>query len=146
MTQSITRLEPRDRTGSRTWNIFVAGGTGAIGRRVLPLLVEAGHQVTAVGRTPERRGELAKLGARPADTNLFDLASVRRSLGDAEVIINLATAVPPGFRVLIPRAWREMDRVRREVSANLVAAAIAGGRVERLVQEAFAPIYPDRGD
>ena len=43
--------------------IFIAGATGVIGRRVVPLLLAAGHQITAVGRTPEKRAVLERMGA-----------------------------------------------------------------------------------
>lgn len=126
--------------------IFVAGATGVVGRRVVPALVEAGHDVRAVGRTPEKRRRLDELGARAVEVDLFDAAAVRRAVGDANVIINLATAVPPaGIRMMLRRSWREMDRVRRHVSANLVDAALSG-EVRRVVQESFAPIYADGGD
>jgi 2-alkyl-3-oxoalkanoate reductase len=126
--------------------VFVTGATGALGRWAVPLLVEQGHDVTAVGRTPAKRGALERMGARPVEVDLFDAAAVRRAIGRAEGIVNLATAVPPGFRSFLPWAWRPMDRIRRQVSANLVAAALAGDSVQRLVQESFAPVYADAGD
>jgi 2-alkyl-3-oxoalkanoate reductase len=127
--------------------IFVAGATGVIGSRVVPLLVAGGHEVTAVGRTPEKRALLARVGAHGVDVDLFDAPAVRRAVAGHDAIVNLATAVPsPAWRALLPRAWRGMDRVRREVSANLVDGALAARTVTRLVQESFAPIYPDSGD
>ena len=126
--------------------VFVTGATGVLGCRAVPLLVELGHDVTAVGRTPEKRRMLERLGARPVEVDLFDRAAVRRAVGGAEAIYNLATAVPPGFRSLLPWAWRPMDRIRRRVSANLVDAALAGDSVRRFLQEAFAPIYVDGGE
>jgi nucleoside-diphosphate-sugar epimerase len=126
--------------------IFVAGATGVVGRRTIPLLVEAGHEVTAVGRTAGKRQLLERLGARAVATDLFDPAAVRVAAQGAEAIVNLATAVPPGFRGLLPWSWHEMDRIRRQISANLVDGALAGGTVRRIVQEAFAPIYADAGD
>lgn len=127
--------------------IFVAGATGVIGTRALPLLVSAGHDVTAVGRTPDKRALLERLGARAVMVDLFDPLAVHRAVAGHETIINLATAVPsPVWRGLLPGAWHGMDRVRRQVSANLVEAAIASGTAKRIVQESFAPIYPDSGD
>lgn len=127
--------------------IFVAGATGAIGRRAVPLLLEAGHQVTAAGRNPAKLDQLERLGARADPVDLFDPAAVRRAVDGAESIINLATAVPPpGPRMFLPWAWRAMDRVRRQASRNLVEAALAGGTVQRLVQESFAPVYAAAGD
>ena len=62
------------------------------------------------------------------------------------MVINLATHMPASiFRMMLPGAWHENDRVRRDGSANLAAAAVATG-VQRLVQESFAPIYLDQGD
>lgn len=127
--------------------IFVAGATGVIGTRALPLLVSAGHDVTAVGRTPGKRALLERLGARAVTVDLFDPLAVHRAVAGHDTIINLATAVPsPVWRGLLPGAWHEMDRVRRQVSANLVEAAIASGTAKRIIQESFAPIYPDSGD
>jgi 2-alkyl-3-oxoalkanoate reductase len=105
------------------------------------------HEVTGVGRTPGKRALLERAGARGVDVDLFDAPAVRRAVAGHDVIVNLATAVPsPAWRALIPGAWRAMDRVRREVSANLVEGALASGTVTRFVQESFAPIYPDSGD
>ncbi|HET7189121.1 MAG TPA: NAD-dependent epimerase/dehydratase family protein [Gemmatimonadaceae bacterium] len=127
--------------------IFVAGATGVIGARAIPLLVAAGHDVTAVGRTPDKRALLERLGARAVTVDLFDPGAVHRAVVGYDTIVNLATAVPaPVWRGLLPGAWREMDRVRRLVSANLVEAAIAAGTAKRFIQESFAPIYADSGD
>jgi nucleoside-diphosphate-sugar epimerase len=126
--------------------IFVAGATGVLGRRAVALLLQAGHEVTAVGRTPEKRQLLDRLGARAIGVDLFDPAAVRRAVRGAEVICNLATAVPPGIRGLLLWSWRAMDRIRRQVSANLVDAALATDTAQRVVQESFAPIYADAGD
>ena len=46
--------------------VFVAGGTGVVGRNLIPVLVTAGHQVTATTRTQARTGQLRALGAAPA--------------------------------------------------------------------------------
>lgn len=117
-----------------------------MGRRVVPTLVEAGHDVSAVGRTAEKRRWLEEVGARAVEVDLFDAAAVRNAVDDAEVVINLTTAVPPaGIRMMLPWSWREMDRVRRHVSANLVDAAVSAD-VRRVIQESFAPIYADGGD
>jgi nucleoside-diphosphate-sugar epimerase len=126
--------------------VFVAGGTGVVGRRAVPLLVRAGHEVTAVARTAEKAAVLQKAGARPAAVDLFDADGVRRAVAGHDVVVNLATHIPRSFtRMLLPGAWRENDRIRREASAILADAAMAGG-ASRYVQESFAPMYPDRGD
>ncbi len=61
--------------------VFVAGATGVIGRRLLPMLVEAGHEVTAMTRRADRAGALREAGAAPAVADVFDAdgPDVRRS-------------------------------------------------------------------
>ena len=118
-----------------------------IGRRAIPPMLAAGHQVTAAGRDPAKLRELERAGARAAAVDLFDPVAVRRAVEGVEVLCNLATAVPPtGPGMLLPRAWRPMARVRREVSRNLLDAALAGETVRRFIQESFAPIYAAAGD
>jgi 2-alkyl-3-oxoalkanoate reductase len=125
--------------------IFVTGATGVVGRRAVPLLVRAGHAVTAVARTPEKAAAMERAGARPALVDLFDADGVRRALAGHDAVINLATHIPRSTtRMMLPWAWRENDRIRREASAILVDAALAAG-VSRFVQESFAPMYPDCG-
>ena len=125
--------------------VFVTGATGVVGRRAVPLLIAAGHEVTAVARSAEKAKALSSAGASPIVVDLFDADAVRRAVAGQDAVINLATAVPPSSRALMRSAWKEMDRIRRDASAILVDAALAGG-VRCFVQEAFAPIYADNGD
>src|SRR5919206_1815201 len=107
--------------------IFVTGATGVIGKRVVPQLIAAGHQVTAVGRTPEKRALLARQGATVVDVDLFDRTALHSVIGGHEVVINLATSIPPSSRTFLPGAWRENDRIRRVASQRITEAAAAGG-------------------
>jgi nucleoside-diphosphate-sugar epimerase len=126
--------------------ILVIGATGILGRRVVPLLLSGGHEVTAGGRSSERLASLAALGARSVPLDVLDRDGVTRAARGHDAIVNLATRVPgTGPRAFLPGAWRAMDRVRRDGSAIVADAAIAGG-VARVVQESFAGIYPDGGD
>jgi nucleoside-diphosphate-sugar epimerase len=125
--------------------IFVTGATGVIGRRVIPLLVGAGHEVTAIGRTPEKRAALGRMGATPVEVDILASAGLRQALAGQDTVINLATHIPPATRMLLPGAWRENDRIRAIASANLVDAALAAG-VRRFIQESFALTYPDSRD
>ena len=125
--------------------IFIAGATGVIGRRVTPLLLAAGHQVSAVGRTPEKCAALERMGAVARQVDLFDGDRVRQVVAGHDAVINLTTHIPTFARIVLPGAWRENDRIRRIVSVNLAEAAKAGG-ARRFIQESFAPIYPDSGD
>lgn len=126
--------------------IFVTGATGVVGKRLIPQLVADDHEVTAVGRTEKKRLNLELKGAFAVDVNLFDAAAVRRAVSGHDVVINLATHIPPGsLRMLVPGAFRENDRIRKEASRILMEASLYGG-VERFIQESFAPVYPDSGD
>lgn len=125
--------------------IFVTGATGVIGRRLIPLLARARHDVTAVARSAEQAARLAHQGAAPTHIDLFDPNSVVHAVARHDVIVNLATHIPPASKAFLPGAWRENNRVRREVSRNLIDAALAAG-VTRFIQESFAGIYPDGGD
>jgi nucleoside-diphosphate-sugar epimerase len=126
--------------------VFVTGATGVIGRRLVPILRAAAHEVTAVARSPIGRAELQRSGATAVEVDLFDRDALVRAVAGHDAVINVATHIPHStFRIFLPSAWRENDRLRRDASANLVDACIAGG-VARFIQESFAPVYPDRGD
>ncbi|HEX3160900.1 MAG TPA: NAD(P)H-binding protein [Gemmatimonadaceae bacterium] len=125
--------------------IFITGATGVIGRRAVPLLVAGGHRVTAVGRSPAKRDALRRAGAEAVEIDLFDADRVRHAVIGHDVVINLATHIPPSAtRMMMRWEWRENHRLRREASAILADAALAAG-VERFVQESFAPVYADAG-
>lgn len=126
--------------------IVMTGATGVVGVRAIPLLVAAGHSVTAIGRSPEKRQFLESLGARAVELDMFDRAAAERALAGHAVVINLATHMPATtFKMMLPWSWRENDHVRREGSATLVDAALAAG-VKRFIQESFAPVYEGDAD
>jgi nucleoside-diphosphate-sugar epimerase len=125
--------------------LFLTGATGVIGRRAVPALVAAGHEVTAVGRTPEKRAAIEQAGARAVAADLFDAEAVAAAVAGHDAVINLATAIPPASKAIRASAWRMNDRIRREASRNLVDAAVAAG-ASRYVQESFAPMYAGAGE
>lgn len=126
--------------------VFVSGATGVIGRRAIPRMLAAGHQVTAAGRSPSRLAVLEAAGARTISLDLFDRQAVERALAGHDTVVNLATHIPRSSTgMMLPWAWRENDRVRRVGARILADAALAAGAA-RFVQESFAPIYPDSGD
>jgi nucleoside-diphosphate-sugar epimerase len=125
--------------------LFVAGATGILGRRAVPLLIEAGHEVTGVARSAEKAAWLERVGARAARADLFDPAALTRAADGHEGVLNLATHIPPPSKMMLPGAWKENERIRREASRNLVDAALAAG-AERYLQESITFLYEDRGD
>jgi nucleoside-diphosphate-sugar epimerase len=124
--------------------VFVTGGTGAIGGHAVPALITAGHEVTALARTPEKAARLTRQGATPVTVSLFDRSSLTEAFSDYDAVVNLASAIPPTRRFMSSRAWTENERVRVEGSAAVVAAAIEAG-INRLVQESVSMLYPDHG-
>src|SRR5437762_6331749 len=125
--------------------LSLAGATGVLGRRFVPQLVHAGHQVTGAARTPSNQAMLERMGAASASVDLFAPATLAHAVRGHEAVVNLATHVPPSSRAFFPGAWRETDRIRRIGAVNLMNAALAGGAT-RFIQESFAPIYPDQGE
>jgi nucleoside-diphosphate-sugar epimerase len=125
--------------------VFVAGGTGQVGRRTVRGLLAAGHDVTVLARTAGSSGILRQLGAVPVTASLFDADALRRAVAGHDVVLNLATHIPVGSAAVRPGAWREDDRIRTEGSRTLVDAALHHD-VGRFVQEAVAFVYPDFGD
>src|SRR5687768_9427095 len=75
--------------------VFVAGGTGALGRRLVPQLVARGHEVTATTHNPGKVGELQVLGARPVVVDGLDGAGVGQAVAEAqpEAIVHQMTAL-----------------------------------------------------
>ena len=73
--------------------VFVAGGSGAVGRQMIPQLVDAGHMVVALTRRVEKTAQLRELGAQPIVGDVFDrdrlAAIVRHATPDA--IVNQLT-------------------------------------------------------
>jgi 2-alkyl-3-oxoalkanoate reductase len=127
-------------------NVFLTGATGVMGRRVVPLLLAQGHEVTVATRRNGRRPSPWGADVRTTPADLFDPATLASALRGQDAVINLATHMPPSSaRMLFRPAWRENDQIRREGSRNLVQAALERG-VGRLIQESFAPVYPDRGE
>jgi nucleoside-diphosphate-sugar epimerase len=71
---------------------------------------------------------------------------VGRAVQGQDVVVNLATHMPAStFRMMLPGAFHENDRIRKESSAIIAEAAAEAG-VGRLIQESFAPVYDDGGD
>ena len=92
--------------------VFVAGATGVLGRRAVPLLVGAGHDVTALARTEERAGLLLALGARPVMVDLFDPDALRGRGGGFRRGVQPGHPHPGPESYGRPGAWASNDRIR----------------------------------
>jgi nucleoside-diphosphate-sugar epimerase len=125
--------------------VFVAGATGVVGSRAVPLLLHAGHRVTAIARTPEKTTALQAAGATPVTVSLFEPQPLIDAAAGHDAVINLATHIPELARAARSSAWAENDRIRTEGARNLVDAALAAG-ASRYVQESVCFFYADGGD
>src|SRR4051812_23548428 len=124
--------------------VFVTGGTGAIGRFVIPALVGGGHEVAALARDDDKAGGLAGQGARPVRVSLFDVGELTEAFAGHDVVANLATAIPPTKDALKASAWETNTRIRTKGSAAVTDAALASG-VRQLIQESISFTYGDGG-
>jgi nucleoside-diphosphate-sugar epimerase len=115
--------------------VLVAGATGVIGRRLVPLLLDAGHEVAGTTRRPERAESLTKLGARPIVVDAFDAAALAAAVADErpDVIVQQLTD-------LSAEDFHANSRLRAEGTRNLVAAARAA-RVETMIAQSIAWVY-----
>jgi nucleoside-diphosphate-sugar epimerase len=119
-------------------NVFIAGGSGAIGVPLVRALVAGGHQVTALTRTASKAPMLRALGATPAVADALDADALRRVVVAAHPthVIHQLTALPQGG----PKTAKELaptNRLRIEGTRNLVDAAVAAG-AKRFVVGSFA--------
>jgi nucleoside-diphosphate-sugar epimerase len=124
--------------------VFIAGATGAIGRHATRAVVEAGHSVTAIARTPEKAAALERQGAKAVKVSVFDWLALTDLFKGQDAVINLTSAIPPTAQFMNTNAWVANDKVRIEGSAAIVDAALAAG-VARVVQESVSMLYPDNG-
>jgi nucleoside-diphosphate-sugar epimerase len=123
--------------------IFVAGASGAIGRRLLPMLVAAGHDVTGTTRSSDRTEPMRAAGARPVVVDALDPAALIRTVVDArpDVIIHQLTDLGPSSgTILSDDQLARTARIRRVATANLMDAAVAAG-VSRMVAQSLALLY-----
>lgn len=126
--------------------ILVAGGTGVVGRRLVPLLVERGHQVTATTTGPAKKDLVQEMGATAVVMDGLDAASVMEAVRSTrpDVIVHQMTAIAPGhsgkpdFKHM-DRWFALTNRLRIEGTDHLLAAAQACG-VESVVAQSYASL------
>ena len=127
--------------------VFVAGATGVIGSPLVPQLLQAGHEVTAMTRSVLRAEQLKAVGADPVVCDVFDADGVRAAMADAspDAVIHQLTSLPPRLDVADPSVFDANNRVRIEGTRNLVDAALATG-ARRVVAQSIAFVYAPTGD
>jgi len=121
--------------------VFVAGGTGVVGRRLVPQLVARGHQVTATTTDPGKLGLLERLGAEAVVMEALDAVSVGEAVAKArpDAIVHQMTAIggkKPDMQHM-DRWFATTNRLRTEGTDHLLAAAEATG-VSHFVAQSYA--------
>ncbi|HSD79767.1 MAG TPA: NAD-dependent epimerase/dehydratase family protein, partial [Solirubrobacteraceae bacterium] len=120
--------------------VFVAGASGAIGTRLVPQLVERGHEVIGTFRSPDNAERLRALGARPIALDLLDARAVRKAVleTEPEAIVHQATALANlRFSRNFDRTFAQTNRLRTEGTDALLAAAREAA-IDRFVAQSFA--------
>jgi nucleoside-diphosphate-sugar epimerase len=123
--------------------VFVAGATGVIGRRLVPLLIADGHHVTGMVRSAERTEAVRAIGAEPAIADALDAEAVGSAVSDArpDAVIHELTSLPQRIDPRkLERDFALNDRLRSEGTRHLVAAAQAAG-AGRIVAQSIAFAY-----
>jgi 2-alkyl-3-oxoalkanoate reductase len=120
--------------------VFVTGATGAIGARLVPQLLERGHEVTGTSRSPEKAARLRAVGAEAVELDVLDPVAVREAVGAArpDAIVHQATALAglSDFRHF-DRSFALTNQLRTEGTDALLTAAAEAG-VGRVVAQSFA--------
>lgn len=124
-------------------NVFLAGASGVIGRRLCVLLRRAGHDVVGTTRSETNAVALRTLGVTPAILDVYDARAVLKAMAAAQpdVLVHQLTDLPD---VIDPATWPAMReanaRLRRDGTRNLINACEAL-KVKRVVAQSIAWIY-----
>jgi len=125
--------------------MFFAGASGAIGRRLAPLLVADGWRVVGSTRSANKAGMLRDMGVEPAVVDVFDAGALRKVVADVhpEVVIHQLTDLPHALEASkMADALVRNARLREEGTRNLVSAAVAAG-AKRLIAQSISFIYAE---
>jgi len=127
--------------------IFLAGATGVIGVRLVPRLVGAGHTVAGMTRSPDKAGTVRGLGATPVVCDVYDAPALRGAVEAfaPDMVMHQLTDLPDDVEE-IGRFGDRNDRIRREGTANLLAAARAAGAPRFLAQSIAWKLPGERGE
>jgi 2-alkyl-3-oxoalkanoate reductase len=127
--------------------VFVAGGTGAIGRRLLPQLLAAGHEVAATTRFEEKAALLKSLGARPVVLDALDTVALAGAVREfrPDALMNQLTDLPQRYdpRKMGPN-YERTSRLRVDASRDLLTAGREAG-ASRFIYQSIAFMYEAAG-
>jgi nucleoside-diphosphate-sugar epimerase len=127
--------------------VFLAGGSGVIGRRLIPQLVAAGHQVAATTRSADRAAMLQSLGASPVVVDALDTPALTKAVIEfrPDAVMNQLTDLPPRYdpRKIGP-FYERTSRLRVDATHTLLAAATQVG-ARRFVYQSMAFMYEATG-
>lgn len=141
----VTTGKPKSgRPPRRAMRAFVTGATGVLGRRLVPLLVERGHDVVALVRSDGSADAARMLGATPVRASLFDAHELAEAMGGAELVIHAATSIPTAARTKA-KDWRENDRIRVDGTRCLAQAATRVGARRFILQSVVWAARPADG-
>ena len=115
--------------------VFLAGASGVIGVRLIPLLVRDGHEVAGMTRSPGKTAALRELGAEPVVCDVFDAGALAQAVTafGPELVMHQLTDLPDRAGQ-IPEFAARNNRIRTEGTRNLLAAAAQAGATRFLAQ------------
>lgn len=125
--------------------IFLAGASGAVGRRLAPLLLQDGWHVVGSTRSHDKAAELRAMGVEPAVVDVYDAAALREAVAASkpEVVIHQLTDLPFALEAgQMAEGLKRNARLRDEGTRNLVAAAVSAG-ARRLIAQSISFIYAE---
>ena len=120
--------------------VFVAGASGVVGRRLLPVLVNAGHKVIGMTRSADKRRLVESLGAEHAAADALDRQAVLHEVArtQPDIVVHEMTAIPRELDLRrFDREFALTNRLRSEGTDNLLAAALAVG-ARKFVAQSYA--------
>ena len=124
--------------------IFLAGATGAIGRRLGTLLVRAGYTVSGTTRSAEKAAALRAGGVEPIVVDVFDAPALTAAMKQVrpDLVIHQLTDLPLGVDPARMAAYgtQRNARMRTEGTQRLIDAALAAG-VHRVIAQSIAWVY-----
>jgi nucleoside-diphosphate-sugar epimerase len=123
--------------------VFLAGATGAIGSRLVPLLLDAGYEVFGTTRSEKKAAALRATAVIPIVVDVFDAPALGKAMAAVrpETVIHQLTDLPPGLDPSrMAEALVRNARVRSEGTKNLVVAALKTG-ARRLIAQSIAWVY-----